>query len=496
LIVGGGDNTYGNSTLASAELYDPTAGIFSATGSMITARGDHTATLLPNGQILAVGGVAGNALVSAELYTPNVSYVVTPSAGSNGSISPNTTQTIDSGATTSFTVTPNTGYSAAVGGTCGGTLIGTTYTTNAITADCTVAASFTINTYNISPSAGANGSISPNAVESVNYGTATNFTVTANTGYSASVGGTCGGTLVGTTYTTNAITTNCTVVASFTLNAYTVTPSAGANGSISPNTPQTVNYGATTSFTVTPNTGYSAAVGGTCGGALVGATYTTNVITSNCTVTASFTPPTCSASTSINANFNGTHINAGNFIWFNSNFNVSGLGSTPVTIFFTGQTVSSANFTTSLPDSSVTLDPAATTATTTYANGVWTTHVPSSGLAGNDFLSGGPYIVPGSGLPGGINPVTWRGVVSTNTHGLKLNWKWGAAIYTAFSGDASQLGVKPTDDNKASQYKNSDHAGTPENFKGFVTGGATGGGGSNYTGGWSGTASVVPSCSP
>lgn len=69
---------------------------------------------------------------------------------------------------------------------------------------------------------------------------------------------------------------------------YTVTPSAGANGSISPNTPQTINSGSTTQFTVTPNSGYTASVGGTCGGSLVGTTYTTNAITANCTVAATF----------------------------------------------------------------------------------------------------------------------------------------------------------------------------------------------------------------
>ena len=68
----------------------------------------------------------------------------------------------------------------------------------------------------------------------------------------------------------------------------TVTPSAGVNGSINPSTPQTVSVGATTTFTVTPNAGFSATVGGTCGGSLVGTTYTTNVITVSCTVIASF----------------------------------------------------------------------------------------------------------------------------------------------------------------------------------------------------------------
>ena len=71
---------------------------------------------------------------------------------------------------------------------------------------------------------------------------------------------------------------------------YTVTPSSGANGSISPNTPQQVASGFTTQFTVTPDTGYTASVGGTCGGSLVGTTYTTNAITANCTVVATFSP--------------------------------------------------------------------------------------------------------------------------------------------------------------------------------------------------------------
>ncbi len=69
---------------------------------------------------------------------------------------------------------------------------------------------------------------------------------------------------------------------------YTVTPSAGPNGSISPNTPQTVSSGGTTNFTVTPNASYTASVGGTCGGSLVGTNYTTNPINADCTVIASF----------------------------------------------------------------------------------------------------------------------------------------------------------------------------------------------------------------
>ena len=83
LIVGGGQlNDISNGefsnglvALASAELYDPTAGIFAATGSMATARYDHSATLLSGGKVLVAGGSeSGNtpAFSSAELYDPNV----------------------------------------------------------------------------------------------------------------------------------------------------------------------------------------------------------------------------------------------------------------------------------------------------------------------------------------------------------------------------------------------------------------------------------------
>jgi WD40 repeat protein len=74
LIAGGGNNNNGflNVTLASAELYDPLAGTFSATGSMNMAR-SAPATLLSDGKVLVAGGVLPNigALSSAEVYDPS-----------------------------------------------------------------------------------------------------------------------------------------------------------------------------------------------------------------------------------------------------------------------------------------------------------------------------------------------------------------------------------------------------------------------------------------
>lgn len=139
----------------------------------------------------------------------------------------------------------------------------------------------------------------------------------------------------------------------------------------------------------------------------------------------------------------------------------------------------------------VVVDPNATTATTTFNTGTstWETTVPPS-LSGNVFLSGLPFQLP-AGFPGGINPVTWSGQFSANDSAATLQWQWAAAVYTSFSSNNNALGVKPVDDNSASIYHNSDHAGTPESFKSSVTGGARGGGGSNYTGSYSGTASAT-----
>ncbi|RKG78754.1 kelch-like protein [Corallococcus exercitus] len=57
-------------TLTTAERYDPASGTWSPTGSMIEPRspGEFTATLLPDGKVLVVGGSYTS--TSSELYTP------------------------------------------------------------------------------------------------------------------------------------------------------------------------------------------------------------------------------------------------------------------------------------------------------------------------------------------------------------------------------------------------------------------------------------------
>lgn len=142
---------------------------------------------------------------------------VTPSTDSHTTSSPSTAQTGSIGSSQSFTVTSATGYtlSTSVGGTCpSGSWSGSIYTTGTIYTHCTVSFSSSPNDETVTVSVDANTSASPSTPQTVSYGSTKSFTVTASSGYvvSSTVGGTCpSGSWSGSTYTTGAITANCSV---------------------------------------------------------------------------------------------------------------------------------------------------------------------------------------------------------------------------------------------------------------------------------------------
>ncbi len=104
-------------------------------------------------------------------------------------------------------------------------------------------------------SAGSGGSINPSGSVSVTYGTDKTFTISANLGYhivDVVVDGVSKGAQASWTFVN--VQTEHTIAATFAINTYTITVTAGANGGISPGT-GFVNYGATPTYTITPHVG-------------------------------------------------------------------------------------------------------------------------------------------------------------------------------------------------------------------------------------------------
>ncbi|MBL0358158.1 MAG: hypothetical protein IPP72_15385 [Chitinophagaceae bacterium] len=117
-------------------------------------------------------------------------YFITVTSGPNGSVSPGTTY-VTPGGNQSFTITPAGCYSIAdvtVDGvpatplTTGSYAAGGTYDFTSVTAAHTISVTFVLNTYTITVTSGANGSITP-ATGSVNCGATGTYTVTPDPGY-------------------------------------------------------------------------------------------------------------------------------------------------------------------------------------------------------------------------------------------------------------------------------------------------------------------------
>jgi hypothetical protein len=71
VLIAGGSDSLSQTTLNSAEIYDPVAGAFTLlTNTLNTARAGHTATLLNNGDVLIVGGFdpTTGIIADAEIY--------------------------------------------------------------------------------------------------------------------------------------------------------------------------------------------------------------------------------------------------------------------------------------------------------------------------------------------------------------------------------------------------------------------------------------------
>jgi len=155
---------------------------------------------------------------------------------------------------------------------------------------------FVQNTYTITATCGANGTISPAGASAYLYHQNATYNITAAPGYyiasvtvdDVTTSYTQADALTSTTYTFANVAASHTISATFAPMAFEITVNAGAHGAI---TPATASYafGATPTFTITPDAGYSIAdvtIDGTSIGAV--ATYTFPALTAAHTIAATF----------------------------------------------------------------------------------------------------------------------------------------------------------------------------------------------------------------
>jgi Divergent InlB B-repeat domain len=235
--------------------------------------------------------------------TPATRHNVTSSADQGGNIHLIGTQEVAHSGVLTFAILPLDGYAMGpISGTCGGHLNSQTklFTTNPVTQDCTVTASFVADggtRYTVTSLADTGGSISPEGEQAVAAGSVVTYSLQPDTGYvMGPVNGTCGGTLdtAARTFTVFAVSQDCTVEATFAAKGGTefiVTSSAGTGGSILPDGPQSVAEGGVITFSLLPGSEFAIGpVNGDCPGTLdtQAKTFTTDAITATCTVEATF----------------------------------------------------------------------------------------------------------------------------------------------------------------------------------------------------------------
>jgi hypothetical protein len=246
--------------------------------------------------------VAANHSIAATFSAATAgTYTITASAGTGGSISPAGAKSVTAGGSQSYTVTPSTGYyvaSVLVDGTsvasnvAGGAAY--SYAFSSVSAAHTISASFAMRSYNIVATAGANGSVTP-ANTWVAYQGSQAMTFTPASGYAVTdvkVDGTSVGAVSSYTFSNLAADHTLSVTFGAPVSKYTITASAGANGTITPTA--SLNGGTSPAFSVTPNTGYyvvSVVVDGTTVASNLpsgGYSYTFSNLAANHTISATF----------------------------------------------------------------------------------------------------------------------------------------------------------------------------------------------------------------
>jgi uncharacterized protein (TIGR02145 family) len=210
------------------------------------------------------------------------SYTITYLAGEHGTISGTATQTITYGANAStVTATPDTGYYFV---SWSDDVLTAIRTDTNITSNLSLTATFAINSYTLTYTAGTHGTITGTTPQTIIYDSdGVAVTAIPDTGYYF-VNWSDSSTTNPRTDT--SVAANISVTANFAINSYTLTYTAANHGTISGTTPQTINYGSNgTAVTAVPDTGYYFV---SWSDDVLTATRTDTNITSNKSVTATF----------------------------------------------------------------------------------------------------------------------------------------------------------------------------------------------------------------
>ena len=200
--------------------------------------------------------IVSNHTISA-IFVP-ITYSITGSAGTNGTVSPGGIVTVNYGDSRTYTITASTGYKVSdvrVDNISIGAV--SEYTFNNITANHTISATFIINTFTITASSGTGGLITPSGTATLNYGSGKSYTITPDTGYNITdvlVDNISMGAV--TSFTFSNITSDHTISATFALITYTITGSNTTGGSLTPSGIMTVNFGSSQTYSITANYGY------------------------------------------------------------------------------------------------------------------------------------------------------------------------------------------------------------------------------------------------
>ncbi len=310
--------TYGLvvTTTTGGSVTSPGQGVFTTnpgtTVSLVAVPDPGYRFLYWTGEVATVANVnaASTTIIMNRDYTITANfaittYNITTIGAANGTIAPSGVVTVNYGGGQPFTIIPNPGYhivDVQVDRQSVGAV--SVYAFTNVTGDHTITAIFSVNTYTITPSVVANGSISLSGAVSANLGDSQTFTITPNPGYhvvDVLVDGATAGPVA--SYTFKNVSASHTIAATFALNTYTITPIAGSNGSISPSGVVTINHGGNQTYTITPNTGYHVA-SVTVDGASVGAvsSYTFNKLESNHTIAVQFAANDFTLTTAAGAN--------------------------------------------------------------------------------------------------------------------------------------------------------------------------------------------------